>query len=75
MEIDENNLSEEKKNALKLIMDSPNNNIFQNSSSKPQMPKTIFTEIVDTEEQASAEDIGNAMRRMIEGQCRTVDPR
>ena len=75
MSIDENNLSEEKKNALKLMMESPNSSVFQNSSFKPQIKKVPFTEIIDTEERASAEDIRNAMRRMIEGQCRTVDPR
>ena len=56
-------------------MESPNSSVFQNSSFKPQIKKVPFTEIIDTEERASAEDIRNAMRRMIEGQCRTVDPR
>ena len=70
MAYDESTLSEEKKRALKLMGAFENQlSTVENEMRRPS------TEITDSGETATGFDVGNAMRRLIKGQCRTTEPR
>lgn len=68
MEYDESTLSEEKKRALKLMGAFNDQTVVKEKRRPPN-------EIVDSGENATGFDVGNAMRRLIKSQCRTTDPR
>ena len=69
MAYDESTLSEEKKRALQLM------GAFEDRASTVENKmRRPSNEIVDSGETATGFDVGNAMKRLIKGQCRTVEP-